>query len=73
MNVSTLSCANLFHVMDFAQLTRRESLRGIEVCHSATHYWFAIRINAGASGAHRAHAGAHGARVHADANGCAAA
>jgi hypothetical protein len=36
MNVSTLSCANLFRVMDSAQLTRRESLRGIEVCHSAS-------------------------------------
>jgi hypothetical protein len=35
MTVSTLSCANLFRVMDFRQLTRRESLRGIEVCHSA--------------------------------------
>jgi Domain of unknown function (DUF4372) len=36
MNVSTLSGSNLFRVMDFAQLTRRESLRGIEVCHSAS-------------------------------------
>ena len=35
MNVSTLSCANLFRVMDSAQLIKRESLRGIEVCHSA--------------------------------------
>ena len=31
----TLSCADLFRVMSFAQLTWRESLRDIEVCLSA--------------------------------------
>ena len=36
MNVSTLSGSNLFRVMDSAQLTGRESLRGIEICHSAS-------------------------------------
>jgi len=30
--VRTLDCANLFRVMAFSQLTRRESLRDIEVC-----------------------------------------
>ena len=30
--VRTLSCANIFRVMAFAQLTWRESLRDIEVC-----------------------------------------
>ena len=33
--VRTLSCADLFRVMAFAQLTWRESLRDIEVCLSA--------------------------------------
>jgi hypothetical protein len=36
MTVSTLSDANLFRVMDSAQLTKRESRRGIKVCHSAS-------------------------------------
>ena len=33
--VRTLSCADLFRVMVFAQLTWRESLRDIEVCLTA--------------------------------------
>ena len=33
--VRTLGCADLFRVIAFAQLTRRESLRDIEVCLSA--------------------------------------
>ena len=33
--VRTLSCADLFRVMAFAQLTWRESLRDIEVCLAA--------------------------------------
>ena len=33
--VRTLSCADLFRVMAFAQLTWRKSLRDIEVCLSA--------------------------------------
>jgi hypothetical protein len=35
--VRTLSCADLFRVMAFAQLTWRESLRDIEVCLAANH------------------------------------
>jgi hypothetical protein len=35
VGVRTLSCADLFRVMAFAQLTWRESLRDIEVCLSA--------------------------------------
>jgi hypothetical protein len=35
--VRTLSCADLFRVMAFAQLTWRESLRDIEVCLTANH------------------------------------
>ena len=35
VSVRTLSCADLFRVMAFAQLTWRESLRDIEVCLSA--------------------------------------
>ena len=35
--VRTLSCADLFRVMAFSQLTWRESLRDIEVCLSANH------------------------------------
>ncbi len=33
--VKTLSCADLFRIMAFAQLTWRESLRDIEVCLTA--------------------------------------
>jgi len=33
--VRTLSCADIFRVMAFAQLTWRESLRDIEVCLTA--------------------------------------
>lgn len=35
--VRTLSCADVFRVMAFAQLTWRESLRDIEVCLTANH------------------------------------
>jgi len=35
--VRTLSCADVFRVMAFSQLTWRESLRDIEVCLSANH------------------------------------
>ena len=35
--VRTLSCADLFRVMAFSQLTWRESLRDIEVCLGANH------------------------------------
>ena len=35
--VRTLSCADLFRVMAFAQLTWREALRDIEVCLTANH------------------------------------
>ena len=35
LGVRTLPCTEQFRVMAFAQLTYRESLRGIEVCLSA--------------------------------------
>ena len=35
--VRTLSCADLFRVMVFSQLTWRESLRDIEACLAANH------------------------------------
>lgn len=35
--VRTLDCADIFRVMAFSQLTRRESLRDIEACLNAHH------------------------------------
>jgi hypothetical protein len=35
--VRTLSCAELFRILAFSQLTWRESLRDIEVCLAANH------------------------------------
>lgn len=32
-HVKSMTCAHQFHVMAFAQLTSRESLHDIEVCH----------------------------------------
>ncbi len=44
--VRTLPCAAQYQVMAFAQITYRESLRGIEACLSATTYAKALRAAA---------------------------